>query len=303
MATRLLRLPPALAAAAERALAPSTWRARTRVLRALLGPDLQPVSARRLRRRTVRYLEACLASKPKSAASEVGQVRQAWALAGHILPPDLAATLTLIQRGARRQTAAVPITKALPMRDRDLRCLLNDSSIPRAVRLAILLARKGGARVDDVCRLRPGAVQALQGREVLVMYGVTKTNPTAEARADHQVILRSRRLARWVRKYGWTAPAKAAVRRALDSVTPSRSWVRQCKREAPLNSVRHRYTLHSLKRAKARELWKEASEGGITVHTVMHTLKHASLRAALAYCPCPAWAARACARNPPAPTQ
>jgi hypothetical protein len=61
--------------------------------------------------------------------------------------------------------------------------------------------------------------------------------------------------------------------------------------------VRTSFTLHSLKRGRAAELWVLAASGDITISQLLHELKHKTLEAALAYAPIPALAAQAIARH------
>lgn len=292
---RLLHLQryPQLAALAVKGFSKSTWNARLRVLRAMNSKlPLAEAALRFINKRLKQGLT------PGTVAKDIGHIK--WILQlEQVSDGYLNATMAALQKALRTQQAVTPVSKALPMTREFVRLFLQSKKIDSATKVDILLSFKAGARVSDTFALRPdSAFQMLPNGSMLICWGVTKTHRTVEARPDHQQIIdhpgeltiltRDPTILRQT--------SSTAVRKALRTIKPPRAYVDHWQRLNNSVKIRRHFTLHSMKRGRAAELWTRAAEGTIPVATVLRELKHKSIEAALAYGPSPAATALAIRR-------
>jgi hypothetical protein len=271
-----------------------------RALRLLRGSENDPEAMCEL---TLLYLEdRCRQKlKPDTVSKEVAHIRWAIRILNREIPPKLNLLLGHLQRGLRLQQATTPRRKALPMSRSVLKqlcaLLLKQSDLPTAV--VVRLAYEAAGRVGDVFRLTTESFLRHGPQGILILWGVTKTHRTTEARADHQQIIKHAGILRHLlidrSVLSRTSPAR--VLRAVSSLKPSDKYILQWQGWNPAHQVRTSFTLHSLKRGRAAELWVMAASGDITISQLLHELKHKTLEAALAYAPIPALAAQAIARH------
>lgn len=277
----------------------STWSARRRAARAILGPQLTPISLQQFRRKALRHLTQLLnrSLKPDTISKEIAHIRWiAMAMGFGPLPSSFAIELGLLQRGLRHQQAFVKKSKALPMSKHMLRHIAKRAPLPIAV--ALLLAFHTASRVNDILRLTPDSFVVSKNRtSLLILFGVTKTNQTAESRGDHQMILSP--IPSLLRKHALSLHAimktvsSQSITSFLRGITPPTAYVARYQAMNPTTIVRQHFTQHSLKRGAAERLWLQASRSKTTVEMVLHRLKHKSLEASLAYAPNPLTAAKA----------
>jgi len=293
---KILRLKqhPELAELAAKGFSKTTWQARLRVWRALKRD-------RPLKDATLKFIKDRLRKglKPGTVAKDLGHIK--WILRlEQVSDGYLDATMTALQKALRAQEAVIPTEKALPMSKQFLKAILRSRKIDRDTKIAILLAHKAGARVNDVFALRPEtAFQRMKTGEMLICWGITKTHRTVEARPDHQQIIKHPGILTTLiddpNILRRTSPS--AVRRALALMKPPRSYVAHWQRLNRTVKIRAHFTFHSMKRGRAAILWDRAAQGVIPVATVMRELKHKSVEAALAYGPSPAATALAIRRE------
>jgi uncharacterized protein len=238
--------------------------------------------------------------RPETISKEVTSLRWAMQMLNIDISPKLRLVLSHIQRGLRRTAAELPKTKALPITRGVLMSLCRHvQRKDPATAVALRLAFEAGGRVGDLFNLTPESFLAHGSDGILVLWGVTKTHRTTEARADHQQIIpRASDLQILLRDRGILQRSSSQkVLAALKRLRPSRQYVAHWDALNPTNLVRSTFTLHSLKRGRAAELWTCAAAGSITVTQLMHELKHKSIEAALAYSPMPALSAEAIAKR------
>ena len=284
---------PALAALMTGAYSTSTWNGRLRVSRELqaIGGSFEAAAATFLRRRVKQGL------KSATVARDIGHIK--W-LAKLLNVESAALTLRLstLQRGLRHREAAVEVTtKALPMTRSVLARLLANRQLSRPTKLALLLAFRTGSRVADVFALQPRRAFLPHRRgAMLVCWGMTKAHMTVEARPDHQQILEKPGALSMLlsRPRLLEHASKKEVAKALASVRPSPTYIERWQRLNPTVNIRQRFTLHSLKRGRAAELW---NQGRMSTDEVMFELKHQDIKSALAHAPSPAATAEALKRE------
>lgn len=297
------RMSPEVRRIAGNAFSRTTWGGRSRVMHALLSRG--STSPKMLARATRRFLDLRIEEvragriAAETAARDVPHVKWVWRLRGWELPANLALLLQTLQRGLRcepkQRRKALPLTRAV------LFSVLQRLRRRRATKplcMALLLAFETASRVDDILKLDPAkAFRRTRRNELLVMWDFTKANPTAESRADHQQIVSNPALLPLADNADCLLQvSKSQVRRLLKSIPVRRSYVVKWQRLDPSVIVRTHFTGHSLKRGRGAELWRLAADGLVTVDTVMHTMKHLSIEAALSYAPDPAMASEAIRR-------
>jgi len=292
---RLLRLKqhPELAELAAKGFSKTTWNARLRVASALKRD-------RPLKEAALEFIEKRLRKglKPGTVAKDLGHIK--WLLRlEQVSDGHLDATMAALQKALRVQEAVVPTEKALPMSKQYVKAILRSKKIDPDTKIAIFLAHKAGARVSDVFALRPtSAFQLMASGELLILWGVTKTHRTVEARPDHQQIIEKPGILTILTQdpgiLRRTSPT--AVRRALRLIKPPRRYVAHWQRMNLTVKIRSHFTFHSMKRGRAAILWERAALGIIPIQTVLRVLKHKSMEAALAYGPSPAATAQAIRR-------
>lgn len=281
----------------------TTWSSRSRVLIELIGEheSVPMVSARTLERRTRRFIEKRMVSSIslRTLAKDMPHIRWAWKALNCAMPTSLSTSLSTLQRGCHKEPHKV--SKALPMTREVLMTLarrLVKTDLP--LLLVLLLAFETASRIDDIFKLR-SEMAFLSGRAgaMLVLWGASKANPTAEARADHQQIVDDpgplRALLKRPQLIQQVTPAQ--VTKLFKQIKVSKAYRKQWQQRNPTVVVRDHFTLHSLKRGRGDELWRAAADGKLQLQEVLHRMKHKSVEAALAYAPDPVLAAEAVRRN------
>lgn len=280
----------------------STWSSRSRVLRELLGnhPAKNASSAVALAKQTARLVNKRLNMNitKLTVAKDIPHIKWAWSVLNLVMPQNLALGLSTIQRGCR--TAPRTTRKALPMTRTVLMAIarkLVKTQLP--LMLVLILAFETASRIDDIFKLRH-RMAFLPGKEgaMVVLWGATKANPTAEARSDHQQIIDNPGILRCLleRPHLLEHTNKRQVRRLLKTIQVPTKYKEYWVRMNPTVELRDHFTLHSLKRGRGHELWKAAAKGTLQLPEVLHRMKHKSEEAALAYAPDPVLAAEAVRR-------
>lgn len=210
----------------------------------------------------------------------------------------LTTAISLLQRGLRIQHAAIgePVSKALPLSRKAMEQLTAraDKFTAVALRLAFITA----SRLDDVFKLTRKSFLPYQTHGIAVLWGVTKSNQTAERRVDHQQLIpHCPELLCLLRHDVLRHTSARKCLKLLQSAKPSAKYIEYYQRLNPTVRIRHHFTMHSPKRGRAEELWRDAANGKTTVQMVLHRLKHKSETSALAYAPDPVVAARAIERS------
>ena len=233
--------------------------------------------------------------KARTLSKDIPHIKWAWHALNLEMPLRIRTLLQTAQRGLSR--APTMVSKALPL-DRDLlmRLVRRLPKSRRKLGLVLLLAFETASRVDDIFKLDPlTAFRLTRQGHLLVLWGATKANQSAEARADHQQIVENpgalKLLCRRPDVLLQSSPKE--VLRTLRQFTPPKAYVKRWQALNPTIRVRNHFTLHSLKRGRGYELWLDAANGRIQVPEVLHRMKHKSIEAALAYAPDPALAAEA----------
>ena len=287
---------PVLATLMTGAYSTSTWNGRLRVARELQRSkgSFESAVAAFLRARATQGL------KSATVARDIGHIK--WlAKLQNAESPALSVRLSTLQRGLQHKEAAVEITtKALPMSRSVLSRLIADSRPSKPTKLALLLAFRTGSRISDVFALQPRRAFLPHHRQsMLVCWGMTKAHMTVEARPDHQQIIDAPgALAELLaRPRLLEQTSVAAVRKALALLHPSAAYIKRWQSLNPTVKIRDHFTLHSLKRGRAAELWQLAAEGRKSTEEVMFELKHQDIKSALAYAPSPAATAEALKRE------
>ncbi len=290
----LLGLHPSskLVEVASKAVSVGTWNARMRV-----AVELARLSGS-FEDRTFQFLSNRIGTvQASTVAKDIGHVR--WVAARvQATSPTLAQSLSVIQKGLRLVEAQQEVKhKALPMSRELLFQLVEHPSVSKPTALALLLAFMSGSRVGDVFALNPHkSIRPHRGGSaLLLLWGVTKTHRTVEARADHQQIIDEPgpllELLRSPDLLGRTSPQE--VDQALLLIRPTPDYVKRWRAANPTVELRNHFTRHSLKRGRAAELWELAARGQISVDRLRFELKHQSIECALAYAPSPSVTATA----------
>ena len=266
---------------ATKAVSAGTWNARLRVMMELarLSGSFED--------RTLQFLSNRLGTvQASTVAKDIGHIR--WvATRTQAMNPALAQSLSVLQKGLRLVEAQQEVKhKALPMTREVLFRLVEHQSVSKPTALAMLLAFLSGSRVGDVFALNPhkSIRPHRDGSALLLLWGVTKTHRTVEARADHQQIIDNPgpllELLRHPELLQQTSPQE--VDRALLLRLPDQDYVKRWQAANPTVELRNHFTRHSLKRGRAAELWELAARGQISVDRLRFELKHQSLECALA---------------------
>lgn len=268
--------------------------------RQILGRHMLPLSPQSFQRRAIKYLDLRVHQRVtrETIAKDISHVR--WlhrATLDEPMSARLSLTLQLLQRGCKSLHAVTHRTKkALPMTRSIMEKLTRDNS---PTSLVIRLAFETASRLDDIFRLTHRSFLPYRHEGMLILWDSTKANITAEKRADHQQIIHNASSLRCFLRDP-TILSRTSLQRCLTklrSVKPSQHYIASWQRLHTTAKLRDHFTLHSLKRGRAAELWQQAAHGSITLELLLHRLKHKSIEAALAYAPCPALAARAIERS------
>ena len=234
----------------------------------------------------------------QTMARDITHIRWLQTVVGANPCPSLTTALSLLQRGLRIQHAATgdPVSKALPLTRKAMEQLANraDKFTAVALRLAFLTA----SRLDDVFNLTRKSFLAYGTHGLAILWGVTKTNQTAERRVDHQQLIpHCPELLCLLHHDVLRRTSARKCLQLLQSAKPSQKYIAHFQRMNPTVRIRTHFTMHSPKRGRAEELWQDAAAGRTTVQMVLHRLKHKSETSALAYAPDPVVAARAIERS------
>ena len=280
----------------------STWSGRSRVILELLRRmQCKFLSRLKFATATEQFLEQRLKQvkreeiKAKTLSKDIPHIKWAWQALDLEMPLRIRTLLQTAQRGLSR--APTMVSKALPLdRDMLMRLVKRLPKSRRKLGLVLLLAFETASRVDDIFKLDPlTAFRLTRQGHLLVLWGATKANQSAEARADHQQIVENpgalKLLCRRPEVLLQSSPME--VLRVLRQFTVPKAYVKRWQALNPTIRVRNHLTLHSLKRGRGYELWLDAANGRIQVPEVLHRMKHKSIEAALAYAPDPALAAEA----------
>ena len=193
--THLLNLSPILLPLVTKAYSTSTWNARARVLRSIIrDTPVRVLSKTKILRLTLSFLQQRSTElllgriKPLTVSRDISHIRWLLQVLGvDPIPPAFRTLLSLLQRGLTRTQSTTKVVKALPL---NLRMLENlTSSAPLHVAVTLQLAFHTSSRFSDLLDLRKESFILASPRGILVLFGMTKTNPTAERRADHQLII------------------------------------------------------------------------------------------------------------------
>ena len=290
-----MSVPPTLQPVISRAYAPSTWRGKLFVAKKILGPQLLPNQPTPLlEQRSLQFLSQTLISAPTTVSRHVATIRALLPIFGTSLPsPTFLHSLRLLCLGQAKVNATRVVTKALPMSRKMLKAVLLKTT--KEIGAILLLAFHTASRLDDIFKLRlPQALRKVDN-SLLVFWDVSKTNQTAEKRADHQQVVRFRKS--YIPLLTCTDilvnNPLTKIYNFLRSIVPHHDYVTMWQQANPSTKVRPRFSLHSLKRGKADELWMEVLKGTLTIPALLHKLKHKSLESSLAYTPRPNIAALA----------
>jgi hypothetical protein len=203
-----------------------------------------------------------------------------------------------LQAGARRIETRTPEEKALPLTAEILRKLIHGQT--PSVRSLALMAFRTASRVGDLMAIGPDHVRHTTSSALLVVFTFTKTNPNATARPDHQVeIVGATELMQLLpllkpkmRLVGttklltfWGQEHARRLTSILKAAKVSPEYRARWQSLRPENPVRDHFTMHSIKRGAAHELWTAAAQGLITPDAVMHLLKHKQIDVSIDYAP------------------
>jgi hypothetical protein len=203
-----------------------------------------------------------------------------------------------LQSGARRTESRTPEAKALPITPVILRRLIEDES--PAVQSLALMAFRTASRVGDLLPIGPEHVRHTGKTTMLVVFSFTKTNQDGKSRSDHQVevvaatelmelmpkvVPRTRKVEQTRLLTYWGPEHVRRLTNIFNKATVSPEYVARWQALRPENPIRDHFTLHSIKRGAAHELWTAAAQGLIAPDAVMRMLKHKQVDMSIDYAP------------------
>ena len=220
----------------------------------------------------------------------------------------LRALLDDLQAGLRRKEATEPETKAIPISLEVLARAVATAELP--VKFMAILAYRTASRVGDVVFLGPRNFRVINKDTLFISFDMTKTNMEGEHRVDHQVELAGAAdLVRWYKllkpqtvvhpalsvrmQVFFTEAHRRKLQERLAKLPVPKAQIAMWQKLRPGNDLMSHYSLHSIKRGAAHQLWQAAAAGKMTPTAVMMMLKHKQVDTTLGYAPDPRLVAQA----------
>ena len=269
---------PTIVALLRQGASAETWR--RRALQPISWDSATPLS----------QLEEFLSRRSASVAA--GTVRKdisalKWSLERQV-PQSTAAPLRALlddlQAGLRRSEATEPETKAIPINLSDLTRVVHSEELP--VRFMAILAYRSASRVGDVMFLGPRNFRVIDKNTLFISFAITKANMEGENRVDHQVeVAGAADLVRWLKhlkpltvvhptlsvpmQVFFTEAHRRKLQQRLKEFPLSKTLIARWQKLRPGNDLMNHYSLHSIKRGAAHQLWLAAAAGKMTPTAVM----------------------------------
>ena len=157
----------------------------------------------------------------------------------------------------------------------------------------------------------PNNFRKLSNSALFINFAITKANPEAEQRLDHQCEIRDCpdlvRMLKHLKPFQvphphapnttietfFTDKDRTTLTRLLEKFPVSTMERQKWAKLRPQSGLMTHYSLHSIKRGAAHRLWEAAAAGKIQGATAMTMLKHKDLSTSLGYAPDPRLVARA----------